>query len=189
MTPAGHRLARIYTESDLLVAECLRQGVWDELSPPALAAVASALVYESRTDEHREPVLPGGPEVREALDATATLRRDLKETEAAHRLDQLPGLDAGFAWAAYQYAAGAPLERVLAGPGAGRSHGHQRTEGAAQASPVPEMAAGDFVRWTRQLVDLLGQVADVSEGSLRSSARRAVEGLRRGVVAVDAQVL
>ena len=184
VTPAGHRLARIYTESDLLVAECLQQGVWDELPPPALAAVASALVYESRTDEHREPVLPGGPEVREALEATASLRRDLKETEASHRLDQLPGLDAGFAWAAYQYAAGAQLERVLAGPSA-RKH----TEGAGQAPHVPEMAAGDFVRWTRQLVDLLGQVADVSEGPLRSSARRAVEGLRRGVVAVDAQVL
>ena len=31
VTPEGRRLARLYAESDLLVAECLRQGVWDEL--------------------------------------------------------------------------------------------------------------------------------------------------------------
>jgi ATP-dependent RNA helicase HelY len=180
VTPEGHRLARIYTESDLLVAECLHQGVWDELPPPALAAVASALVYESRTDEYREPVLPGGDEVRKALEATAALRHELKETEAAHRLDQLPGLDAGFAWAAYHYAAGAELERVLIGPTAGKH--------SEQTRKTPEMAAGDFVRWTRQLVDLLGQVADVADDPVRRSARRAVEGLRRGVVAVEAQI-
>jgi ATP-dependent RNA helicase HelY len=165
VTAEGRRLARLYAESDLLIAECLRRGVWDGLTAPALAAVASALVYESRTDEHREPVLPGGPEVREALEATMSLRRELKEVEAAQRLDQLPGLDAGFAWAAFHYASGAQLERVLSGPGAG-----------------PQRS-----RWTRQLVDLLGQVADVADDPVRSAARRAVEGLRRGVVAVEAQ--
>ncbi len=184
VTPAGRLLARIYSESDLLVAECLRQGLWAELPPPALAAVASILVYESRTDEYRQPVLPGGADVREAIDAILALHDKLKTAEASHRLDQLPSLDAGFAWAAYQYASGAPLERVLAGPTEGAS---RTTAGGGRPPPTPAMAAGDFVRWTRQLVDLLGQVADVAEGPLRKSARRAVEGLRRGVVAVDAQ--
>ncbi len=123
VTAAGQRLARLYAESDLLVAECLRQGVWDELGAARAGGGRVALVYESRTDEHRDPVLPGGAEVREALDATIALRRELKEVEAAHRLDQLPGLDAGFAWAAFHYAAGAQLERVLSGPGVGSSRG------------------------------------------------------------------
>jgi ATP-dependent RNA helicase HelY len=181
VTAEGRRLARLYAESDLLIAECLRRGVWEGLTPPGLAAVASSLVYESRTDEHREPLLPGGPEVREALEATMALRRDLKEIEASYRLDQLPALDAGFAWAAFHYAAGAALERVLSGPAAGAD---RSARGSDQGR---EIAAGDFVRWTRQLVDLLGQVADVADDPLRSIARRAVDGLRRGVVAVDAQ--
>ncbi len=181
VTPGGRLLARIYSESDLLVAECLRHEVWADLPAPALAAVASALVYESRTDEYREPVLPGGPQVREALDATSALREELKEAESRHRLDQLPELDAGFAWAAFQYASGAQLEKVLAGPEAR----HPRS--GAESGSGREMAAGDFVRWARQLVDLLGQVADVAEGPLRKSARQAVQGLRRGVVAVDVQ--
>jgi ATP-dependent RNA helicase HelY len=183
VTPAGRLLARVYSESDLLVAECLRQGVWDDLGPAALAAVASALVYESRTDEHREPTIPGGPEVREALTATSSLREELKETEARYRLDQIPELDAGFAWAAYQYASGAQLEKVLAGPD---KRGPQ-LHGGRDTKPAAEMAAGDFVRWTRQLVDLLAQLSDVAEGPVRASARKAVAGLRRGVVAVDAQ--
>jgi ATP-dependent RNA helicase HelY len=182
VTPAGKLLARIYSESDLLVAECLREGVWEGLTPPGLAAVASTLVYESRTDEYREPAIPGGQEVREALSETAELRERLKETESAFKLDQIPGMDAGFAWAAYQYASGAQLEKVLAGPEA-RSRAH----GPTDAKPAAAMAAGDFVRWTRQLVDLLAQLSDVANEPLRSTARKAVAGLRRGVVAVDAQ--
>ncbi|MCW2547123.1 MAG: hypothetical protein JWN96_1583 [Mycobacterium sp.] len=180
VTPAGRLLARIYSESDLLVAECLRDGVWEGLTPAGLAAVASSLVYESRTDEIREPTIPGGPEVREALGETADLRERLKDTEARYRLDQIPAMDAGFAWAAYQYASGAQLEKVLAGPDTRRSH-------SPDAKPATAMAAGDFVRWTRQLVDLLAQLSDVADEPLRATARKAVAGLRRGVVAVDAQ--
>ncbi|EOM78366.1 ATP-dependent helicase [Rhodococcus rhodnii LMG 5362] len=49
-TPSGDRLARIYSESDLLVAECLRQDAWQGLEPAELAAVVSTVVYESRRD-------------------------------------------------------------------------------------------------------------------------------------------
>ena len=92
---------------------------------------------------------------------TAQLWAKLSEAEAAHRLAFLPEPDAGFAWAAHQWAAGVPLDRVL-----GES-----------------LAAGDFVRWTRQLIDLLDQIAKVAPGPMRRTARRAVDGLRRGVVA------
>src|SRR5207247_10867252 len=37
LTEAGERLARVYHESDLLVAECLASGLADGLGPPALA--------------------------------------------------------------------------------------------------------------------------------------------------------
>jgi ATP-dependent RNA helicase HelY len=161
VTDAGRLLARIYAESDLLVAECLRTGTWDGLSAPGLAAVVSTLVYASRSDERTAPRIPGGPEVAEALTATARLWGRLSEAEAAHRVDFLPEPDAGFAWAAYQWAAGVPLDRVLG----------------------ETLAAGDFVRWTRQLIDLLDQIATVAPTATRRTARRAVDGLRRGVVA------
>jgi ATP-dependent RNA helicase HelY len=39
VTDDGRLLARIYSESDLLVAECLRTGAWADLKPAELAAV------------------------------------------------------------------------------------------------------------------------------------------------------
>jgi ATP-dependent RNA helicase HelY len=161
LTDAGRLLSRLYAEADLLVAECLRSGTWDGLSAPGLAAVASTLVYQSRQDERFAPRLPGGPEVGKALTETVHIWSRLSGAEQEHRLDFLPEPDAGFAWAAHQWAAGAPLDRVLG----------------------DTMAAGDFVRWTRQLIDLLDQIAKVAEGPMRRTARKAVDGLRRGVVA------
>jgi ATP-dependent RNA helicase HelY len=48
-----------------------------------------------------------------------------------------------------------------------------------------EMPAGDFVRWTRQLIDVLGQISNAApDGSpVRGTARKAVDALRRGVIA------
>jgi ATP-dependent RNA helicase HelY len=60
VTEHGRRLARLYSESDLLAAECLRLGVWRGLDPPELAAVVSALVYEARRDGPSEARVPAG---------------------------------------------------------------------------------------------------------------------------------
>jgi len=68
--PPGRQLARIWSESDLLVAECLRAGVWDALDPAELAACVSALLYESRRDAEGAGRLPGGA-ARAALEETA----------------------------------------------------------------------------------------------------------------------
>ncbi|MGH3659150.1 MAG: DEAD/DEAH box helicase, partial [Micromonosporaceae bacterium] len=50
ITGAGKVLSRIWTEADLLVAECLRAGIWDGLNPAELAAVVSSVVYEARRE-------------------------------------------------------------------------------------------------------------------------------------------
>ena len=49
-----------------------------------------------------------------------------------------------------------------------------------------DMAAGDFVRRCKQIVDLLGQIGDAApDAELRRTARKAIDGVRRGVVAAD----
>jgi len=46
---------------------------------------------------------------------------------------------------------------------------------------------GDFVRWCRQVLDLLDQVRNAApQPELRATAKRAIDAIRRGVVAVDA---
>jgi ATP-dependent RNA helicase HelY len=161
-TDAGDRLSRIYTELDLVAAECLRQGVFDDLDVPQLAACLAALVFESRAkDEPTSPRLPQGP-VRAALDRMGGIWRDLSVLERDMRVDFLRPMDLGFCWAAYRWASGASLSEVLY---------------------ESDLAAGDFVRWVKQLIDLTEQVADAAGGGpLRATARAVADKIRRGVI-------
>jgi ATP-dependent RNA helicase HelY len=169
VTEHGQVLTRLYSESDLLAAECLRRGVWRGLDAAELAAVVSALVYEARRDLAVEPRLPAG-KVTDALTATARLWAELEEDERHHRLERTRQPDAGFAWPVYRWARGESLEKVL---------------GAAEANGQ-ELSAGDFVRWCRQVIDLLDQVRNVSGrgDAVGAAAEGAVAALRRGVVAM-----
>jgi ATP-dependent RNA helicase HelY len=51
-----------------------------------------------------------------------------------------------------------------------------------------DMPAGDFVRWARQVLDLLGQLKDASSASpgVRETARKAISAVNRGVLAYQA---
>ena len=141
VTPDGQRLGRLYTELDLLAAECLRRGLWDDLSPAELAACVSALSFESRqADDAQPPRLPKG-RVPEALAATVRTWGELDQLEKDNELSFLREPDLGFAWAAYRWARGARLETVL--------------------DESPDLTPGDFVRSVKQLIDLLDQIASV----------------------------
>ncbi|MGW1201084.1 DEAD/DEAH box helicase [Streptomyces sp. NPDC002536] len=169
VTEDGRRLARLYGELDLLASECLRDGVWEGLDPAELAACASALVYEARAaDEAVAPKLPSGA-AKEALAEMVRIWGRLDALEEQHKINQAEGVgqrepDLGFAWAAYRWASGHGLDEVLR---------------------EIEMPAGDFVRWSKQLIDVLGQIAAAAPAGspVARNARKAVDGLLRGVVA------
>ncbi len=163
VTDRGRHLMRIYTDMDLVAAESLRHGLWDDLSASELASVLSVLVFEARrADDSSVPRLPGG-RVKDVIGEMVRLWGDLDALEREHKLDFLREPDLGFAWAAYRWAEGDDLDDVLGGT---------------------SLAAGDFVRWMKQLLDLTGQVADAAGDSpLRGVARQAVHRLKRGIVA------
>jgi len=196
VTPDGRRLAGLYTELDLLASECMRRGLWDDLSPAELAACVSALSFESRqVDDTQLPRLPKGgvPEVLAAMTRTWS---ELDQLEKDNDLSFLREPDLGFAWAAYRWARGVKLESVL--------------------EESPDLTPGDFVRSVKQLIDLLDQIASASPApaspaldpasaspapdpdrasapgsgrsprSLSATARAAIDAMRRGVVAYSA---
>ena len=130
VTPAGRRLAAIYTELDLLTAECLRAGIWEGLSPAELAACVSALVFESRQpDDAATPRLPGG-RTREALAEMVRIWGAVEERQKEHRVDSPREPDLGFAWAAFRWSVG-----PLAGAGAAR-----RRDAGRRLRPVDQAA-------------------------------------------------
>jgi ATP-dependent RNA helicase HelY len=155
---------RIYTDMDLVAAESLRHGLWSGLSASELAAALSILVFEARrSDDATAPRLPGG-RVKQVIADMVHLWGELDALERDNKLDFLREPDLGFAWAAYRWAEGDPLDDVLR---------------------ITDLAAGDFVRWMKQLLDLADQVADAAgdDTRLRKTAREASRRLRRGVVA------
>ena len=164
LTEAGRTMQRIYGERDLLVAESLRRGLWHGLDAPSLAAMACALVYEPRRDDgSADPRdLPRG-RFRIAWERTQELWAELDDLEHDNRL---PGSDrpsAALSGAMHAWARGSSLDAVL--------------EDA-------DMAAGDFVRWAKQTIDLLDQLSIVApDAETARTARAALDGVRRGIVA------
>jgi ATP-dependent RNA helicase HelY len=167
VTGAGRILSRVWAESDLLVAECLRRGLWERLDPAQLAASVSVTVYQSRRDWEEPVTVPRGA-VADAIEQTSKVWDELAADEADRGLSLTREPDTGFVWPVFRWARGEPLAEVLASGG---------FDG--------DLPAGDFVRWARQVVDLLAQLADAAgvPGPVRHAARQAVGLVSRGVVA------
>ncbi|MBO0776190.1 MAG: RNA helicase, partial [Actinobacteria bacterium] len=162
VTEPGQRLADLYTELDLLAAECLRRGLWQGLDAADLAACVSALTFESRRSDEAGPARPPAGQARRVLEEMVSVWSDLDSLEKDHHLSFLREPDLNFAWAAQAWARGKPLSAVLG----------------------PDLTPGDFVRAIRQLIDVLGQVAVAArEPSVAATARSAADALRHGVVA------
>ncbi|HEX6873631.1 MAG TPA: DEAD/DEAH box helicase [Micromonosporaceae bacterium] len=166
VTDPGRMLSRIWTEADLLVAECLRRGAWDGLAPAELAAAVSVVVFEARRESDERVSIPRGP-VGEAIEKTLKLWSEIQAAEAERGLQLTREPDLGFVWPVYRWARGESLSKVLA------------------SGVDTEMPAGDFVRWARQVVDLLGQLTTAAGASspVRAGAREAMDALNRGVLA------
>ena len=161
LTDAGRTMRRIYGERDLLVAESLRRGIWKDLDPAGLAALACALVYEPRREPTGDGRLPRGA-FRAALSQTQDLWAHLDALERDHHLPGSEPVVADLSQAMHSWARGLSLERVL---------------------DEADLAAGDFVRWTKQTIDLLDQLSLVADADLAGTARRALDAVRRGIVA------
>ena len=143
VTETGARLMRIYTDMDLVAAESLRNGLWDGLSPARAGrrAVRAGLRGPAARRRRRRPRLPGGRVQagagRHGL-AVGRPRRAGARAQARLPARARPRVRLG----------GLPLGR-------GR-------RASTRCSSETDLAAGDFVRWIKQLLDLADQVADAA---------------------------
>lgn len=162
VTASGKRLKKIYGERDLLIAECLNQSAWRGLEPAAMAAMAAALVFEERGEESEsEPKLPKG-EFRNALERTEAIQSQLFELQSEFRLARESDLALGLVWPMYRWATGAKLNDVL---------------------KLSGLLAGDFIRWSKQIIDLLDQLAQSADAEVAQVSYEAIDQVKRGIVA------
>lgn len=157
ITRWGLILAKIYGETDLLIAEMIRTGAFDSLNAQGIVSVLSALVYEARRDE--TPKIPHG-EVQKALGELTLLWKRIHEDEKDLGLEPMREPDLGFCMASYRWASGHSLSAILKGT---------------------ELTVGDFVRSTKQIIDLLRQIASASP-HLEKVARDALNQIDRGII-------
>jgi ATP-dependent RNA helicase HelY len=180
LTSSGRRLASTYHEADLLIVESLEDGVFDGLSVPEVAALASVFGYEDRSRGSKAPVVRGRSARSDRSNSSTTfptseLRRRFKAVERLHRylareerhanLPETKQPDPGFMNVAYQWALGVDLDPVL-----------------TQSETTP----GDFVRTIKQVLDLITQIAVLAPVPLtQRAARQAADALFRDLVTVS----
>lgn len=158
---AGKTLSRIYGDRDLLISEALRHGIWRGIDPAGLAALASALVYEARRDEELEYRVPKGNFANYA-ERSVDLWWELESLAKKHKLPGTSQLDFSISYAFHRWASGARLDQVL---------------------ELADLLPGDFIRWAKQVIDTLDQIAQSSEGEISSTAKNAIDQVKRGIVA------
>lgn len=157
--PQGKILAKIYAESDLLLTETIRKGIFDDLSASELLSVASGMIFQTRSSEVVAPKIPT-QNIASALAQVTGIWVRLEEIENDFGVKTQKEPDFGFCWISYRWSTGNSLQAVLKGS---------------------DLSVGDFVRSTKQLIDLLGQIATASE-SLRKKCQEGISSLDRGVV-------
>ena len=159
-TAQGKILTKIYAESDLLLTESIRRGLLSDLNGAELLAVVSCMIFETRSSENIAPKMPSA-KVTSTITEVLSLWAELEKIEADFGVQTQREPDAGFAFISYRWATGNSLANVLKGS---------------------DMSVGDFVRSTKQLIDLLNQIAGASE-DLRPICKEGIKKIDRGVVA------
>ncbi|WP_350257350.1 DEAD/DEAH box helicase [Scrofimicrobium sp. R131] len=155
VTERGEQLRQVFGERDLLVTECLQEGIFDGLSTEELAALCSALVYEPRGEAGEAGYLPTRA-LQQAFGRMGRVFARIHREEQRARLERTKEPSPGLVAVTYEWARGASLSTVML---------------------EADLPAGDFVRWMRQTIDLLEQLRHLDE-----RAEAAVKVLRRGVV-------
>jgi ATP-dependent RNA helicase HelY len=164
ISPDGQRLRRIYGEKDLLISQSLRMGAFNDLDAAEIAALASVLVYQAkREDRGLRPKMPS-ISLESAVDTVVREWSALEDVEEASKLPLTGEPELGLVWPIFKWAKGRHLQDVLSGT---------------------DLAAGDFVRWVKQVIDLLDQLADIPtiDPRIARLCAEAIKLIKRGVVA------
>jgi len=157
ITEWGTLLAKIYGETDLLIAELIKKGSFDTLGGAEMVSVLSALVFEARRDE--SPKIPRGAveeSLKDLIHQWSLINLDEKEIG----LEPIREPDLAFCWASYGWASGHSLASVLKGT---------------------ELTVGDFVRSMKQIIDLLRQIGNASP-HLAQTVENALKKIDRGII-------
>jgi ATP-dependent RNA helicase HelY len=158
LTEAGRGLLGIFAESDLLVAELLKENLISTLDAADIPAVLSGLLFEARGEEKQLPRIPNS--IRERVRDVVSIWIKLEEVEAKYGLSTQREPDFSMSWSVSRWSHGGTISSVLR---------------------ESDLSIGDFVRHIKQIIDLLGQLIS-SDSTNSSKYQEALASIDRGIV-------
>lgn len=162
LTRKGIALTKIYAESDLFLAELLDSELLEGINASDLVGLLSGLIYEGRGEKSRTPRLPKSLDLLLPEVVKIWSRIIAVEESVGLNTQREPNFD--LAWSAYRWASGNSLQSILR---------------------ETDIVVGDFVRAMRQIIDLLGQLAN-ARPELQATVKEALKRIDRGVIAYSA---
>jgi superfamily II RNA helicase len=173
LRPKGELVASLRHDHELLVAEVVHRGVFDDASPAEVAALASCLIEEARSaeDEPSRRLLRERPRLRRRVRQMEEAAGAILAVQRRVGLMRPARVQTGSMAAVFRWASGDDdWARVVAHA----FGGHE----------------GDLIRAMRRVIDLLRQIAEGPEvpGGVASMAGSAARVLDRGIVLESALI-
>jgi superfamily II RNA helicase len=142
----GRLIAGLRHDNELLVAEIVAHGVFNDASGPEAAAICSALIEEARSGDPSaaRTFLRKRPKLKRKLDQLVRVADTVYEAQRARHLRLPVSVHAGFMPAVFRWASG---EDDWSGIVEESFGGHE----------------GDLIRAMRRLIDMLRQLAESEE--------------------------
>jgi len=169
----GRLIAGLRHDNELLVAESVAHGVFNDVSGPEAAAICSALIEESRSGDPAlaRVFLKKRSKLKRKLDQLTRVADTVHEAQRARHLRLPVGVHSGFMPSVFRWASGEDDWTGIVEEAFG---GHE----------------GDLMRAMRRLIDLLRQLADSAEvpaetGRLLAHVSRVID---RGIVLESALI-
>ena len=185
LSPDGQLLRSIYHECDLLIAESINAGVFEDLEPAELAGLLSCFVYESKRStravnaaksvstkkkrvHHDRLGQVRRVSISERLREISTISITIQEVEERYKVPHFKEPDGHFATVIAAWARGVTLGTVL---------------DLADAE-IGQTSPGDFVRNAKQVADLCEQLGRMRHlTTVADVALEARDAVLRSVVA------
>ena len=173
LEPKGTLIAALRHDNELLLAETVWRGLFDDLTVAEAAALCSALLEESRSGEPQlaRAFLKKRPKLKRRLDQLVQIADGIWQAQRARHLGMPVTVHPGFMPAVFRWASGEDDWSSIVAESFG---GHE----------------GDLVRAMRRLIDLLRQLAEGPEvpaetARLLAQAARLID---RGIVLESALI-
>lgn len=162
LTDKGYMLTEIHSENDLLVAESISKGIFDDVEPAVLACLLSACIYSGRKNSSKRMPRKYSKYFNESHEKLLSLYKKIDRLQRKNKLSEIHDLDFGLVESLYSWCNGAELSQILS---------------------IADMEAGDFVRWCKQVKDLLAQIENIGVQNIALNALVARKAINRSVVA------